>query len=114
MVPVCVVFPRKPLQVIVAISPVDPDVGDEIGKEANRLEELAAGHIKHLDEVLEQYDSRRELWEQLRSMVASLGRGEAAEAMEITKRQLRNLLNCSGVPSETSLGLVQDMVGSIP
>lgn len=75
----------------------------EIGKEANRLEELAAGHIKRLDDVLEQYDDRRELWEQLKPIMAEWDRAEAANAMGISQRQLRNLLSGRSVPSSNTL-----------
>lgn len=64
----------------------------EIGKEANRLEKLETGHIKRLDEVLEQYDDRRELWGQLRSIVEQWDRGEAADILGVSQRQVRNLL----------------------
>lgn len=75
----------------------------EIGKEANRLEELASGQVQQISDVMEQYDDRRGLWEQLRPVVRKWYRSEAADILGITKRQLRNLINSGGVPSESGL-----------
>lgn len=85
---------RRPLRVRLA---------HESGKEANKLEELEAGHIKRLGEVLEQHDDRRELWIQLRPIVRQLERTEAAKAMGISGRQLRNLLSGRSAPNLRSL-----------
>lgn len=83
--------------------PVSVRLVHEIGKEANKLEELEAGHIKLLDEVLEQYDDESAVWQQLRATVGKLSRSDAAGALGVTKRQVRNLLHGSGVPSASSL-----------
>lgn len=64
--------------------------------------------MHQLGEVLEDYTDRAELWEQLKPIVAEMDRGEAARAMGITKRQLRNVLHGKGIPGPAG---VADIVG---
>lgn len=91
--------------------PVGVRVIHEIGKEANRLEELAAGHIKRLTDVLEQYDDRRELWQQVRPYLRGMPPARIACAAGVTQRAIRAMINGQAIPNQLHLEALATLIG---
>lgn len=85
-----------------------------IGKEANRLEEVQAGQVQDLDEVLESYSGPKERWnEVIRPILKQIPARRIADLTDYSVRWIHSIRNNSDIPSISTLERLTAIVKSL-